>query len=299
MPKYGVHQIVLDKVYQKLNDQNHYLANIVRQNKKEAMLGAIGPDLFFWSPEYQAFDRLIGIYKAIKNFKESVDSIVAPFENAVDQVKGAMLKTMSDLGDKQTAAMIGLISQVKNTQQYVNNTLTTGALAGSLKGTNFLTDLSGLPNIVSEIFDLFVPDRQKNLTIDEWYWFDVLHYRKTGDFAEQLLKNALSSGSDKKLAYACGYLSHIATDLTGHPFVNQIVGGPYRLNVQRHATVENYIDGRIYNEIYNGASISSNLLDYLEFDSTISNEIVEQLNSTFKNTYPNEHPKYLSGNDIR
>jgi hypothetical protein len=39
-----------------------------------------------------------------------------------------------------------------------------------------------------------------------------------------------------------GYASHIGTDVVGHPFVNSIVGGPYRMHWKRHKLVENFID---------------------------------------------------------
>ena len=39
---------------------------------------------------------------------------------------------------------------------------------------------------------------------------------------------------------------HIATDVTGHAFVNQKVGGPYRVHWQRHHLVENHLDSQVY-----------------------------------------------------
>ena len=38
-------------------------------------------------------------------------------------------------------------------------------------------------------------------------------------------------------------MTHIGTDITGHPFVNEKAGGPYRLHWQRHHLVENHMDG--------------------------------------------------------
>ena len=52
------------------------------------------------------------------------------------------------------------------------------------------------------------------------------------------------SGHDqnRQRAYALGYLTHLATDVTGHAFVNAISGGPFRTHWQRHHLVENHID---------------------------------------------------------
>ena len=75
---------------------------------------------------------------------------------------------------------------------------------------------------------------------DDWWWFDVLHYAKTGQFAEHLLRN--SRGDAQAHAYAVGYLTHVAADTVGHPYVNNIVRGPYRTHSQRHKVVEQFQD---------------------------------------------------------
>src|SRR5947209_15501047 len=40
-------------------------------------------------------------------------------------------------------------------------------------------------------------------------------------------------------AFALGWMSHLATDVAGHCFVNEKCGGPYRLHWQRHHLIEN------------------------------------------------------------
>ena len=74
----------------------------------------------------------------------------------------------------------------------------------------------------------------------------MLHYRETGTFARTILKNAIASGDDGAKAYALGYITHVATDVTGHAFVNSISGGPFRLHWQRHHLVENHMDAFWY-----------------------------------------------------
>ena len=42
------------------------------------------------------------------------------------------------------------------------------------------------------------------------------------------------AGSDDDLKrYVLGYVSHIGTDVVGHPFVNAVTGGPYRMHWKR------------------------------------------------------------------
>ena len=43
------------------------------------------------------------------------------------------------------------------------------------------------------------------------------------------------TGNPNLIAYSLGYTTHYVTDVVGHPFVNQVVGGPWRLYWQRQA----------------------------------------------------------------
>lgn len=70
----------------------------------------------------------------------------------------------------------------------------------------------------------------------------MLHYRATGQFARNFWSRAKMSTDPQQQAYALGYITHLATDVTGHGFVNTLVGGPYRLHWQRHHLVENHMD---------------------------------------------------------
>jgi hypothetical protein len=47
-------------------------------------------------------------------------------------------------------------------------------------------------------------------------------------------------------AYALGYLTHYVTDVVAHPYVNQVVEGPFRLHWQRHHLVEFFIDAYVW-----------------------------------------------------
>ncbi|MDP4180565.1 MAG: GBS Bsp-like repeat-containing protein [Bacillota bacterium] len=47
-------------------------------------------------------------------------------------------------------------------------------------------------------------------------WGDVFHYDRVGTFAATLLKNALASGDQKKIAFAAGYLTHVMGDMNCH-----------------------------------------------------------------------------------
>ncbi len=77
----------------------------------------------------------------------------------------------------------------------------------------------------------------------------MFHYRKTYEFARTLYQKATT---DQQKAFAIGWMSHCATDVTGHSFVNAKAGGPYRLHWQRHHLVENHMDAKAYDAQHHG-----------------------------------------------
>jgi hypothetical protein len=78
----------------------------------------------------------------------------------------------------------------------------------------------------------------------------MLHYRKTYEFAAQLWRAADQANNDRFRAFALGWMTHLATDVAGHCFVNEKCGGPYRLHWQRHHLVENHMDAQVYDSEY-------------------------------------------------
>ena len=75
--------------------------------------------------------------------------------------------------------------------------------------------------------------------------------------AKALLKNSAPDSGAR--AFAIGYTTHYACDTVGHPFVNTMVGGPYRTHSQRHKFVENHHDVWAWDEYMNEEFIKSNL----------------------------------------
>ena len=52
---------------------------------------------------------------------------------------------------------------------------------------------------------------------------DLVHYVRSGDFVMELIKESKTAD---EYAFALGALSHYASDITGHPAVNQAVSSP-------------------------------------------------------------------------
>ena len=67
MPKYGIHHIVLKESVNKLDALGATeAADIIRNEMPYAIMGSIGPDIFFWGPDYEAVDKLYAFYSNIK-----------------------------------------------------------------------------------------------------------------------------------------------------------------------------------------------------------------------------------------
>jgi hypothetical protein len=117
---------------------------------------------------------------------------------------------------------------------------------------------------------------------DGWWWTDVLHYRRTGPFAERLTANA---GADPLLrAYASGYWTHIGADVTGHPYVNAVVGGPYREHVIRHMVQENIVDAWLWDHYQNEDIINSKLHKRVDVGGDLG-RIIQLLLRTMEEVY--------------
>jgi hypothetical protein len=73
--------------------------------------------------------------------------------------------------------------------------------------------------------------------------YEFLRWHHTGLFAKNLSANATT---DNQRAYAFGWLCHVASSVTGEPFINNIVGGPYRTHWWRNRLAGNFVDAWTY-----------------------------------------------------
>lgn len=70
--------------------------------------------------------------------------------------------------------------------------------------------------------------RYTGATLGKSPWADLLHYNQSGDFLIEFMRLAAQSHSpelqERALAYALGYVTHIAGDIIVHPLVNSFAG---------------------------------------------------------------------------
>lgn len=183
-----------------------------------AQLGSVGPDVFYAMADYG------GDLQDLENFFVKVAGSFECIGELSEEINRYIDGTLSNITN-------GVTDSLQQTFGLISGTITEGLEA--------LIISSGL-----NLWPVFEPARQKDLDRSKWFWADYLHYIRSGHFVRNLLD--LSKGDDNLTAYAHGYLTHYVTDVVGHPYVNQVVGAPWRLYWQRHHLVENFIDAYVW-----------------------------------------------------
>jgi hypothetical protein len=263
-----------------------------------AAFGSVGPDFLFFSlKEYGTpLDELVNFtfeaYDALEPLRDFYAQYVEPVEQALEDAVTAV----------DQAVFQGLIADLKATVDLIRAT----AVAAVAAPVTTQVDL----------FMPFFPKIQQGAPETEWYYFDFLHYRRTGRFASTMWK--LAGGDPDLQRYVLGYVSHIGTDVVGHPFVNAVTGGPYRTHWHRHKLVENWMDAwarRHYSDLagvtgclklgsgdlYSPQAISGSYYYRLvEFeDGRLPQKLRDLFAKALQSTYGDmPHPEMLNGADV-
>ena len=227
----AIAEIIADRLDMNVADEEK-ISNIIENNEKYYKMGSLGPDMLFFAPDYSQ-----DIKELLEQITSFYETIIEPIEEFHDTYIEPITDFVSDVGETiDEEVFCGLFGEVGD-QCDQTMELVSGVI------NNFVF-LAADRNI--DIFDMMQPAIQKGESEKSWYWFDMLHYRKTGDFAKNMWANAKT---DKEKAFVLGYVTHIAADITGHPFVNTAVGGPARSHNQRHHFVENMMDSWVYDNM--------------------------------------------------
>jgi hypothetical protein len=207
------------------------LSRLLTTHSNFASIGAIGPDLFFFLPDFRDISVggvrinlssvLVGVLDFLDGMYETLDPFITKYER--------FLGPLSENLDEEISRLTGGLSEA------VSNVV--GELSSIL-----ITLVEKLATHEIAFFDFFSLGFNKGYDNRAFLWSDTLHYRQTGVFGQALWNAAAAGGDDGAKAYALGYLTHMATDVTGHGMVNAIAGGPFRLHWQRHHLVENHLD---------------------------------------------------------
>lgn len=267
MPQVGGHLIVAEKVIPGLGNSAD-----IQQHRNAYNLGAIGPDMPFFLfdkiGQIDALNTVLDVYMVIKQIKgvldKAADAILDPALDLGNWFTGNLLNSVQGLvGLSFKAFMNFAVTQMLPSSTETIKNPFAGCNYPGIPGEPTLTLTASDISILFRRFghpysyDKGYKDPEPFAVYNGWWWTDVMHYRRTGPFAEKLVANA---GADPMLtAYAKGYWTHIGADVTGHPYVNAVVGGPYREHVIRHMVQESIIDTWLWNHYKNEDIVSSAL----------------------------------------
>ncbi len=320
MPSHATHMTILDLIIDKLKKEgkekyDKEILDILEKNKDAAYLGSIAPDIYFFAPDKN--QTLYDIYHWILENYDKIPSRLLkfhgnnlkPLTDAMKSVTKEGLKITDDLNDLLCGAITGIKEEGKELFQNTKDTIITAITAV----------LGELITRIANLFELSTPPIQEGYDETNWYWFDMLHYRNTSDYVINLVKALPDSEHEKTeeytipLAYAMGHLSHIAGDLMGHAYVNQMVGGPYRSHSHRHHIQENFMDVWVYKHYKKGELIGAklhhkftdgetvdnmsltNFIDNVQDNSEKLSNLFYLLSQAFKDTYKNtKYPLRIS-----
>lgn len=305
MPKFGSHIIFADLAREKRPDL------FTDHDERALFFGAVGPDttLFMFDPATnkpelrKGFNTVLQVLETISEVKDQIERIKeivsGPPENLANWVTGGLSKDMSYFFNACVesiflAAKLGVAWGVGSVNFKNPIFARTGQLpADFIKDPRFAaeywainaTDNFGFP------FRLFghpftsdgnwkTPVPAGNYS--EWWWMDMLHYRKTGDFAKALMSSAV--GTAQK-SYAVGYLTHVAGDITGHPFINRLVGGPFRNHAYRHLVLETMADTWLWNFQRKEDMLEARLHELIDVSDSDAESIAELITGAMKAVY--------------
>ena len=202
-------------------------------------LGALGPDLFYLLPDF-ADTRGCVIRQVVQWVLDVWDVIDREFISKWDNWIGPISTNASQLASQLTGGLSAQLAQILDE-------LTAAVMSA----------FQGLLARMGDWFGVLTSGVPQGYGNDSFYWSDAFHYRRTYQFpfvlfaqAREALDNATTTSerhdAEARMAFAVGWMSHCATDVTGHPFTNAKTGGPYRDHWQRHHLVENHMDSQNY-----------------------------------------------------
>ncbi|MEK6791545.1 MAG: zinc dependent phospholipase C family protein [Deltaproteobacteria bacterium] len=279
MPGSSLHIAIADRVADYLQDLNEWnsgaqlpnfsgptpkeLAALAKKHPNYFAFGAVGPDFFALLPDFRSVcllgkrvpiaNPLIGVVDFVIEFFEALD----PFIEKYERYLGPIAQDIEEAISRSTGDLSSTVSDIL------------GELVSLV--TNALINLAEQAN---DWWGLFSLGLNKGYDNQDFFWMDMLHYRNTSQFAQNLwqlaveVENAAApddeetrAKAEKLKAYALGYMTHVGSDVTGHPYVNEKSGGPFRTHWQRHHLVENHIDAKTYDDDFGSQAIYNMLTE--------------------------------------
>jgi hypothetical protein len=253
---------------------------VMQDWEKFTAIGAIGPDLFYFSQDYNGIplgpvsDELMLALATYYFFDYASENDWEPLLIILDQVNSTMAgllrfliklqKIWQDFMDGWNATIGPIVADITN----LADDLTGGVLS---EFGVVMDELKAALKTVAEeelltykdIFTYFDTCVQKGFDEKLFLWSDMSHYRRPSALCQSFIKqvdalaaNGQQDEADQFLAFTLGYITHLGTDTVAHSFVNEQCGGPFRNHPQRHHLIENHIDAWNYSQTAPGKAIA-------------------------------------------
>ena len=258
----------------------HDCGHIMQNWEKFAAVGAIGPDLFYFSQDYNGLplgpvsDELmlaLAVYYFGDAAKEDDWEPLLIILDGVNSTMAALLRFLIKLQKIWQAFVAGwnktigpIVSQIAG----LGDALTGGLLSEFgvvIEELKVAIKTIGEEELLTfaDIFTNFDTCVQKGFNEKLFLWSDMSHYRRPSALCQSFVKQveALKAAgkveeSEQFLAFTLGSITHLGTDTVAHAFVNEQCGGPFRDHPQRHHLIENHIDAWNYSQTAPGKLIT-------------------------------------------
>jgi Zinc dependent phospholipase C len=257
------------------------LGKIMKDWEKFTAIGAIGPDLFYFSQDWNSLplgpvsDELMLSLATYYFFDTAKEEDWEPLLIILDQVNSNMaalvrfLIRMQKIWQKFVDTWNATIGPIAQDIENLADDLTGGVLG---EFETYINELKlALKTIAEEELVTFADfwtfmDTCVQKGFDEklFLWSDMSHYRRPSALcqalvqqAEELAKAGQKEQSEQFLAFTLGYITHLGTDTVAHSFVNEQAGGPFRNHPQRHHLVESHIDSWNYTQTAPGGKTTA------------------------------------------
>ena len=263
---------------------SHFTPNACGQAMKAwekfTAIGAIGPDLFYFSQDYNSnpvgpfSDELMLALKVYYFFDAAKEDDWEPLLIILDKVSSTMaqllriLIKLQKIWNEFVAGWNATIGPLVATAADLTDALTGGVISEFkvvIEELKLALVAIGEEELLTfkDIFTMFDTCVQKGFDEQSFLWSDMSHYRRPSAMCRALVRQAeaLLHGEDGEnrsqqfLAFALGYITHVGTDVVAHSFVNEQCGGPFRNHPQRHHLIENHIDAWNYGLTKDGETI--------------------------------------------
>jgi hypothetical protein len=259
-----------------------FCGEVMRKWPKYTSVGAVGPDLFFFSMDWN--NEVLGpisddimLALAIAYYYDAAkEDDWEPLLAILDQVSSTfagilrLIIRLQKIWDDFVAVWKKTLGPFVEVAEEIADDLS-GDILNEF-GTALQELLNALETIgVQEITTWIDIWERMNTCLAKGYpeadflWSDMLHYRRTSAICQALVRQAEAQRDgtgegeerfEQLLALAMGWIVHVGTDTIAHSFVNEQCGGPFRTHPVRHHLIENHIDAWNYAKSGPGGTIA-------------------------------------------